>query len=218
MLKRPETFIIKNPEANDLLANIEIAKRLLPFFIKPKSLSEAALEMNMEANSYYYWIKKFLKLGLLIIAYNKKRAGSSIKYYITPAKKIFLKADFSLNSIRGYFGQATNEYNNLITNGLVESLDSLEPAIGIMLSDYGRGALFTNIALLSKDKTAVSIRKELLKPNSPAAFSTWNHLKLKHQDAKEFQLKLASLIEEYEGKNIATQKSYYIQLAIVPEV
>ncbi len=218
MFERPETFIIKNPDAISLLANIATAKRLLPFFLEPKSLSEAALEIDIEANSYYYWITKFLRLGLLIVAYNKKRAGSSIKYYITPAKKIFLKDNLGLSSMRDYFGQATSEYNYLITEGLVEALDNLEADIGIMISDYGRGSLFTNIALLSQNKTAISIRKELLKPSSPAAFASWSHLQLKYQDAKEFQAKLASLLEEYEAKNTPKQKSYYMQLAIVPEV
>lgn len=217
MLARPETFIIKNPEANSMLANIETAKMLLPFFLAPKSLSEAAKEIDIEANSYYYWIKKFLKLGLLLIAYKKKRAGSSIKHYVTPAKKLFLKADVGLVSIKDYFGQATTEYNKAIAEGIVESIDSLEKDIGIVISNNGQGALKTSVSLLSKNIEAISIRGELLKSGSPAAFSAWTYLKLQYQDAKEFQAKLANLVEEYESKATAKQKGYYIQLAIVPE-
>ncbi len=217
MLQRPETFIIKNNEANCLLSNIETAKKLLPFFLKAKNLTEAASEMKIEANSYYYWIKKFLKLGLLILAYKKKRAGSSIKYYITPAKNIFLKAEPGLISIRDYFGQATSEYNSLIANGIVESLASLDKEIGILISNNKRGALSTKVALLSPNNQAISIRQELLKSSSPAAFSSWNHLRLSHGDAKEFQAKLAKLVESYEAKASPKQRGYFIQLAIVPE-
>jgi len=218
MLNRPETFIIKNTEAGKLLSNIETAKKLVPFFQNPKSLSEAALELDIEPNSYYYWIKKFLSLGLLKIAFKKKRAGSSIKYYITPAKNIFLGADPGLLSIKDYFEQATNEYNKLISMGIVQSLESLEKDLGIIISNSGHGALSTKVALLGPDNVPCSIRQELLKYDSPAAISIWNHLRLRHKDAKEFQAKLAKLIAEYKDKANPKQKSYFVQLAIVPEV
>ena len=218
MLERPDSYIIENPKANILLANIETAKKLLPFFLAPKSLTEAAKEMKIEANSYYYWLKKFLKLGLLVVAYEKKRTGSKIKYYITPAKTVFLKADVGLLSIKDYLIQATTEYNKAIVEGLVESLDSLEKDIGITISNNGKGALKTSIALLDKDSVPSLIRQELLKPSSPAAFSSWSHLRLKYQDAKELQLKLASLIKEYEDKSSPKQQGHYVQLSIVPEV
>ena len=218
MLERPDSYIIENPKANILLANIETAKKLLPFFLAPKSLTEAAREMGIEANSYYYWLKKFLKLGLLIVAYEKKRTGSKIKYYITPAKTVFLKADVGLLSIKDYLIQATTEYNKAIVEGLVESLDSLEKDIGITITNNGRGALKTSIALLDKNSVPSLIRQELLKPSSPAAFSSWSHLRLTYQDAKELQLKIASLIKEYEDKSSPKQQGHYVQLSIVPEV
>jgi len=218
MLERPETFIIKNSEASQLISNVETAKKLLPFFITAKSLSEAALELDIEPSSYYYWIKKFLNLGLLKIAFKKKRAGSSIKYYITPAKNIFLATDPGLIPIRDYFKQATSEYNKLISDGIVESLESLEKKLGILISNNGRGALATKVALLSSNNIPSSIRPELLKYDSPAALSVWSHLRLRHTDAKEFQAKLASLLEEYKSRSSPKQRGYFIQMAIVPEV
>ena len=218
MLERPDSCIIENPKANILLANIETAKKLLPFFLAPKSLTEAAKEMEIEANSYYYWLKKFLSLGLLIVAYEKKRTGSKIKYYITPAKTLFLKADVGLVSIKDYFIQATTEYNKAIVEGLVESLDSLEKDVGIIITNNGRGALKTGIALLDKDSVPSLIRQELLKPSGPAAYSSWSHFRLTYQDAKELQLKLANLVKEYEDKSSPKQQGHYVQLSIVPEV
>lgn len=218
MPKRPEKYIIDNPEANRLLNDIKIAKKLLPFFLKPKSLSEAAAELKVEPNSLYYWVKKFLKLNILIVTHKKQRAGSSIVYYATPAKMLILKADIGMCSIKDYFGYAIREYNEVMRDGIVESLQSLDKDIGIMLTNNGRGALRTKVALISENKEAISIRKELLKPNSPAAFTTWHHLRLKHEDAKDLQTKMANLLQEYEKKSVPKRKGYYIQLAIVPEL
>ena len=218
MPNRPDSIIIDNPEANKLLKNISVAKMLLPFFLAPTNLSKAAAELDIDSNRLYYWVKKFLKHGVLIVTHKKKRAGSSIKYYATPAKILILKADIGMSSIRDYFGYAVTEYNEVVKEGIVESLLSLDKDIGIMMTNNGRGALQTKVALISKNGQAISIREELLKPSSPAAFTTWYHMRLKHQDAKDLQARMATLLEEFEQKASPRLKGYYIQLAIVPQV
>ncbi len=218
MSNRPESIIIDNLEANKLLKNISVAKMLLPFFLTPVNLTKAAAELAIEPNRLYYWVKKFLNLNILTVTHKEKRAGSSIKYYATPAKTLILKADRGMCSIRDYFDHAISEYNEAVSEGIVESLLSLDQDIGIMMTSNGRGALQTRVALISKYGQAISIREELLKPNSPAAFTTWNHLRLKHQDAKELQAKMTILLEEYEQRASPHLKGYYVQMAIVPEV
>ena len=113
---RPESIIINNPEVSALLKNMQAIFYLKPFFDKPQSLQEAAKEVGISMSTYYYWIKKFLNLGLLTIAFEKPRAGSNIKYYSAPAKSIVVKIDNSSFSLKELYDSYVSKYDiyNLI--------------------------------------------------------------------------------------------------------
>jgi len=215
MFKQAESVIIENPEALKLFRNLDLSKYLQPFFADPCTLTRASTILNIDMSSYYYWIKKFLKLGLLVISHETKRAGSSIKYYITPAKTIILKFESKLSSLRQYYDFANRDYHEEIIYNFIAAVESLNEDLGLSLGLNKHAEM--NIKPVLIDKKNVGIGQALLADNSPAAYAVWKHIPLKYHDAKELQRKLAALINEYEQKAVKEQRGHLIQVAIVPE-
>ncbi len=215
MYNQLETIIIDNTEATLLLKNLSLAEYLQPFFIEPRNLTQAALELNISRESYYYWIKKFLKLGLLVIAYEQKRSGSNIKYYITPAKIMILKLEKGLSSLKQFYEFANNDYNDLIIDAFISSIENLKKDIGISFGLNKQAKL--NICPLLLNQENDSIEYAMLSAKAPAAYAVWKNMQLSFSDAKELQSKLVDIINEYEHKAVPGQANYYIQVAIVPE-
>ncbi len=216
MFKQNDTVVINNSEISKLLNNSSAAKKLQPFFLTPRTLTQAAKLTGMKPASYYYWIQKFIKTGLLKVAYEEKRAGSSIKYYSTVAKKIIVKDDKKLSIIRDYFVNAVEEYNHYFAISYVESLFDLDVMLGLMFTSSEEGYLHTTLVSITDDEKGIPVGKQFEKISQPATHVSWHHLRLKFEDAKELQGKLIKLAKEYEEKSAENQPSYLMQLGLIP--
>ena len=64
-----------------VLADAKKRRYLSPFLGRPRRLSEAARELGVSPSGLYYWIRRFLALGLL------KREGL---HYVSPAPAYFV--------------------------------------------------------------------------------------------------------------------------------
>ena len=216
MFKQREMIIIDNPEVSRLLNNTNAAKKLTPFFAKSRTITEAAEIIGIKIGSYHYWINKFLKLGLLQIAYKKKRSGSDIKYYITVAKKIVVRDDKNLNEIRRYFVKAVEEYNNLFAVSYIESLHDLKSDLGFIFTCDKQGFLHTTLTAITDQGQTTCVNKQFEKVSRTASFVTWHELPLSYEDAKELQQRLNDLTLEYEKKSINGASRYLMQLGLIP--
>ncbi len=214
MFKQAEYIVLDSPDALRVLRNLNLTAYLKPFFTKPCNLSQAAIELGIDIGSYYYWLKKFLKLGLLVKSHEQKRAGSSIKYYITPAKIIVLKLESGQSSLKQYYEFANQDYSKLIIDGFISSVESLNEDFGLSFKLNQQGDINIKPVLLNQN---TNIEQALLGPNSPAAYAVWKNLKLDFSDAKDLQAKFAALIHEYEEKVKPGQTSHLVQVTIVPE-
>ncbi len=216
MFKQNDTVVINNSKISKLLNNSSAAKNLQPFFLTPRTLTQAAKLTGKKPASYYYWIKKFINMGLLKVAYEEKRAGSNIKYYSTIAKNIIIKDDKHLNIIRDYFVNAVEEYNHFFAISYVESLFDLDKMLGLMFTSSEEGYLHTTLVSITDDGKGIPVGKQFEKMLQPATHVSWHHLQLRFQDAKELQGKLRKLAKEYEKKCVENESSYLMQLGLIP--
>lgn len=216
MFQQAESLTISNLEAAALLIRVIPAQKLKPFFKVARTLSEASKELGVESSNLYYWIKKFMNLGLLTIAYEKKRAGSSMKYYQTPAKRFVMRLGKDLSPLSDYYGAANTAYCDDIVESKIKSFSSLESDIAVVIQTDNQGDINTTIVSLSEDEKEQSISEKMLRPNMPASYTGWYEMQLRFQDAKDFQRKLNSLMKEYESKIVQGQGRYLVQMAIVP--
>ncbi len=217
--ERPSMIILDDTELNFLFNNMHPMTYLKPFFTKARSLQEVSTELNIAMSSYHYWIKKFLKLGLLIVDYEKHRSGSNIKYYITPAEKIIIKLDKGYISQKEFYDAFTTKYdlNTMVTQHMLETLYFNNEDFGIMLHEDSQGEFYAKGITISNNEPKTYINDAMLEYDSPAVLAIWKDVRLKYSDAKELQRRLVDLLNEFDTRISPGQKTYLLQLALAPE-
>ncbi len=217
-----DRITLYNIKISEIFSNPNAMYFLAPFLYQPRTLSEASKELDVPMNSYYYWIKKFLSLGVLIIAYEEKRIGSSIKYYITPAKEIMLEIDDASYVIDSFVNRALEGYQ-VVNKFVISSFKSLVGNKNIELENSKLGMLlktegsdyFVNIVLLSDDNEYF-MTTEVLKKDLPSVALLLRQLVLKPKDAKSLQRKLAKLVYEYDKKYTENGEKFLLQVTLTP--
>lgn len=60
-----ERLIIENPDVIGLLLDHQRTVNLLPFFLAPHTVAEAAAQRGVKANQMAYWVKRYVEAGVL---------------------------------------------------------------------------------------------------------------------------------------------------------
>lgn len=218
-IDRPEVMIIDNPEVMPLLKNQITLDYLKPFFEKPCSLREASKRFKVPMSSYHYWIAKFVKLGLLKIAYKKRRSGSSIKHYITTAEKIIIRLEKNPEELSEFFmfTAGSNRVYELFSQNITDHVFEIERELGLLLITDKRGEFYAKIIEYDDVDAFDTVQDVMLSTGSPAVFAARREMQLRFEDAKEFQKKLLDLVNEYEDKILKGQKKYMVRIVLVPD-
>jgi len=212
-----DRITLNNAKISEIFINPNAMYLLAPFLHKPRTLSEVSKELDVPMNSYYYWIKKFLSLGVLIIAYEEKRVGSSIKYYITPAKEIMLEVNDSSYFIDNFVNKALEGYqvvNKFVISSFSSLVENKNSKLGMLLKTEGDD-YFVNIVLLSNDNETL-MTTEVLKKDLPSVVLLLRQLSLNPKDAKSLQRKLTKLVYEYDKKYTESGENFLLQVALAP--
>lgn len=219
ILSRPEVVVLEGSEVKTLLKNDTTLEYLRPFFLSPTSLQEASKGFNVPMSSFHYWIIKFTKLGLLTVAFNKKRSGSNIKFYITSAKRIIIKLEKDPHELSEYFlvHSGDDSVYMLYCQSIIDFVQEIDKDLGVMLNVEESGEFYVRLLALEGGGDYSLIENEILSPYSPASYATWREMQLRFQDAKEFRKRLADLVNEFEEKILPGQKSYRIRIVMAPD-
>ncbi len=218
MFKQKELMIIEDEKAIKLLRrnNFKAFYFLKPFFNEARTLKEAGIETFTPPSSYYYWIKKFLTLGLVKTVRQDEGNRAKETYYLASAKKMLLRVDND-TKLQDFYIAAGDEYQGQIINMMSESCKRIKDEIGLLFSRGEHGDLSGQIVSLADGDRLPNLKDELLKESSPPAYASWQEIPLKHADAKALQRRLAELMTEYREKANSDEKRYLLQLAIVPK-
>ncbi len=213
-------MVLEDDNLVDIIVNAKSMHLLRPFFEKPLSLSEACKLTGLTMTSYHYWITKYLKYNLLKVAYVKKRAGSSIRYYITPAKEILIKVKRESKVLEGFFRSYADRYNapHLAAEVITQVAKDSGLELGVLITLDREDDYWTIPVMMSGSKIIAGITKELVKPQYPAVFVSARNLFFRTEDAKELQYRLVELLEEFDER-VTNEggKRYFIRVEMTPE-
>ena len=90
-LSRP--LRIDSPDQAVAFANPKRRRILIAFMGRERSLSEAAAVLDMPLNRLAHHVSSFLRLGLLTLVREQKRAGRPIRYYRAIAELVLIPAE-----------------------------------------------------------------------------------------------------------------------------
>ncbi len=92
-LAQPQSLVVTDHVAVDLLMNLNAARRLGPFIRREQTLGSAAAELTMAASSLSYWVGRFIAAGLVRVTRHEARAGKPIPHYLATAHEFHVPFD-----------------------------------------------------------------------------------------------------------------------------
>lgn len=216
----PDTFgsrhklRVEQSETARLLLEPATLAMLSPFVGRERAAAEVARELAMPLNTLLYGLKQLLKVGLIEVAREERRAGRAIKFYravaeafllpyaATPAEtpEMLLEQEHAPRQKRLIRGLVQAAYRELDTQG--------ERVWGVRVELEG-GRLAVRNAI-GPDSTW-----NFLDPDAPALVDLWaEDVTLDFEEAKALQKELCDLIGRYRAKS--GQQGYIVRLGMAP--
>ena len=107
---------------------------LEPFVGQEVSVSKAAKALHVSPNALLYHVKRFLRLGLLTVIREEKRAGKPIKYYRTKADTLFVPFTLtSAETIEALFLSLEHEWQAKFLHCAAEVMKGSEANLGVRI-------------------------------------------------------------------------------------
>jgi len=91
LLSSPAT--VTDPKAAAVFANARLRRVLMLFAAGPLSISKAAARSGVDLKKLHHQVSKLARLGLLVVAEVRPRAGRAIKLYQTSSEAFFVPVE-----------------------------------------------------------------------------------------------------------------------------
>jgi len=120
--KSPSVKIINNAKAADTLINPKTLLWLEPFLANSTTISEAAKRIASKPNTVLSRVRKLLRLGLLKVVKEEKRAGRAIKWYRSSSDSFFVPfAATSAESLEEMMAERDSYWESMLRAAVVRS-------------------------------------------------------------------------------------------------
>lgn len=183
---------------------------LEPFLGREANVSAAAKASQMSPNSLLYHVKKFLRLGLLEVAREEKRAGKPIKYYKTKAAVLFVPFHLtSAETIEALLAPLEHEWHTKFLRSTADAMKGDEADMGLRVWRLPTGEVIGKPSLAPPAPLDLDLLERW-----PVLIMYADSLRLDPEDTAALQQELIQVFERYsrcEGK-----KRYSIRLGLVP--
>lgn len=183
---------------------------LEPFMAQEASVSAAAKSLQTSPNSLLYHIDKFLKLGLLVITREEKRAGKPIKYYRTKADTLFVP--FSLTSaetVEALLSPLESEWQEKFLRNTASVMQGDEMDLGVRIWRLPSGEVINKPSLAPP-----ALFNESLFERWPVLVLWSDSLSLDPEEANSLQRELVEVFERYSRCRGKTK--HLIRIGLVP--
>ena len=191
----------------DLLMKLGAARCLAPFMRRDHTLGTAAAELEMPASSLAYYVKRFMRAGLLRVVRVEPRAGKPIPYYRATADEFRIPFDAMPPGRRDEFlhGSRQKVLGDFV--GAMEKQITTRFASGIGVTAPGNRGVAINI-----------VDAEDLE-DAPIA-EWWGKLRLTEAQAFELRDALHELVERFSAEEPEPGpglRSYIAMVGLVPD-
>ena len=208
-------YVIEDPDAASVLADVEQRRYLLPFIREELSLSEAARRLNVKPTALLYHINKLLALGLLEVSQVKPRKGRSSKLYRASAERFFIP--FSLTqaaTVQSLSLGTSLRFERAFQHDLIGAEMDIGDDWGIAIYVMNDGGL--SVDLTTSREHPAEETAFVLAADHPAVWSSWLELNLSFKEAKSLQKELVDLWSRYKQKRDPDELSYTLRLGLAP--
>ena len=202
---------IKSEAAATLLLNNKTRWLISPFVGEKKSVKEASEQMGMKLASYYVYVKRFERAGLIEVVEVQPRAGRAIKLYKTVADEFFIP--HTVSPLLAYYEKLEDDYQKLLWQGILKALEAGSEAMGawgFKLYKHPKAGLAITGARSQDEEWDLLAEKSAILPY-------WRRLKLSREKAKALQHELHEVLDRYiVEQDELDDYSYLVRVAMAP--
>ncbi len=210
--KSPSTsiLIIQDPKAASILTNPASLRQLEPFLARDCSISQAAKETGVKANTVLSRVRRLLDLGLLKVSRVLARKGRSIKLYRSSSEMFFVPYEAtSADTLETALAEREAYWETQLRKNVVRARMEDIGSWGTRIYRDKRGRLQVQTAVTPERNYSA------LDADGPAVLSAWrDSLYLDFEDAKTLQREMFSLLKSYQQKR--GSQHYIVHLGIAP--
>lgn len=200
---------VQNGFTADALMKQEVQRALAPFMGEEKTVTQAALEANIEANTMYVQVRRLLELGLVRVVRERPRKGRSLKLYSAVAERFFVPYEVVSHVTREALQLQMDEpWEKRLRQGIIRARLGMVEGWGYEI--YRDSAEVFSVHPATKPGERLSSSQ----PLHPATINLWSELSLDFGDAKAFQGALYALFDEYKAKG--GSQPYLFRLGLAP--
>lgn len=175
---------LDDSEAIDLLMDAERVRLFEPFLVAPLTVAQAAARRGLTPSAMAYWVKKFVRLGLL----RAVESGKTPTYEATADEFVF-------DLMRGV------PFEDVLRRQYSPTWDRM---LGALVADY-RHVSEDWVMRLYRDERGLIHREgvpewmlnEPNRPWPPMALNTWGTLRMSKDVARAFQAALEEVVERF---------------------
>lgn len=203
-------LVVRDPAAAALLMDPTALRQLAPFLGRSRTVSEAARETGELPNTVLKRARRFLRLGLLVVAEERPRRGRAVKLYRTPADLFFVPFEATAaDSLEAALAERDAYWERLLRRNVVRARREALGTWGTRVYRDVRGRLQVQTAITPEADATT------LDADAPAALSSWrDSVTLDFHDAKALQREMYDLLLRYEQKQGAQR--YIVRLGLAP--
>lgn len=163
-----KSLTVTEPAVAAALMNPRTLRQLEPFLNCERTVLEAARESGVKPNTMLARVKRFVALGLLVVAREVPRAGRAVKIYRTSAESFFVPYEITPSETLEVSMQERERYwERLLRQNVVRVRSEDVGSWGTRIYRDTRGRLQVQAALTPVQNYT------MLAPERPAALSAW---------------------------------------------
>ncbi len=202
---QPRMTVVRDHLAVDLLLKLTSTRCLGPFMREEHTLGTASAELEMPASSLAYYVKRFVRAGLVDVVRLEPRAGKPIPVYRATADEFQVPFDAMPPGTRDEFLNGSRQkvlgaFTTAMGREITRQFDSgirvqSHPVRGVSI-DFVEGARAADLGITE----------------------WWGKVRLTDDEAREYSAALQALVERFsDGTPGPGRRTYISMIGLVPE-
>ncbi len=205
---RPKRMVLTDLDAVKALFDNHQRTLLAPFFEGPISVTEASEQAGALPTTMLYLVRRLVKSGVLHEVDQVRRSGKLVRRYETVAKEFFIPIDVSDDLLVQPSRKYQQQFNEAMIEEMLKHHYNVE-SMGTIVRKYSNGVVAMTGGVGDGYWTPGV--------NGPPVVFGWAVLKLREEDAREFQAQLGELMNRFRNKPEGDRAFYAgLQFAPVP--
>lgn len=199
----PAEHVVRGLRAVDTLLDLKSIRCLGPFLRGPRTLSQAAVELDMSTSTLAYRIKKLEDAGLITRVSPRERAGMAMPRYRASGQLLFLP----------FSEVPAGMTSDVLDGGRKRLLDRFLDGLDEVLQHAGHSGL--QFTASGESGVEVDLREPADIRTLPPWTDFWGSIHMTKEQAYEFAEELKQLVERYRDLP-ATRGEYIVHIGLAP--